>query len=49
MTLIHDLHLRKQSAELLASRLQEKHFILHPGSNNTFYRKKAIFAIFHLK
>jgi len=34
--LIRDLNLPKQSSELLASRLQEKH-LLHPGTNITFY------------
>ena len=37
--LIRDLYFPKQSAELLASRLQEKN-LLHPGTNVTFYRKK---------
>jgi len=37
--LIRDLNLPKQSSELLASRLQEKH-LLHPGSNITFYRNR---------
>jgi len=43
--LIRDLNLPKQSSELLASRLQEKH-LLHPGTNTTFYRNKArIFSL----
>jgi len=33
--LIRDLHLPKQSSELLASGLQEKQ-LLHPGTNTTF-------------
>jgi len=38
--LIRDLNLPiKQSSELLASSLQEKH-LLHPGTNVTFYRNK---------
>jgi len=38
--LILDLNLPKQSSELLASRLQEKH-VLHPGTNIiTFYRQR---------
>ena len=37
--LIRDLNLPKQSSELLASRLQEKH-VLHPGTNITFYRNR---------
>jgi len=37
--LIHDLHLPKQSSELLASRLQENH-VLHPGTNTTFYQNR---------
>jgi len=36
---IRDSHLPKQSSELLASRLQEKH-LLHPGTKNTFYRNR---------
>ena len=36
--LVKDLYLLKQSAELLASRLQEKN--LHPGTSVTFYQKK---------
>jgi len=36
---IRDLSLPKQSSELLASRLQEKH-LLHPGTNITFYRNR---------
>jgi len=38
--LICDLNLPKQSSELLASRLQEKH-LPHPGTNITFYRNRA--------
>ena len=37
--LVRDLYLPKQSAELLASRLQEKR-VLHPGTSVTFYRKR---------
>jgi len=37
--LIRDLNLPKQSSELLAARLQEKH-LLHPGTNITFYRSR---------
>ena len=38
--LICDLNLPKQSSELLASRLQEKH-VIHPGTNTvTFYRNR---------
>jgi len=45
--LIHDVHLLKQSSELLASRLQENHMI-HPGTNTTFYqfRKHEFFQFF---
>ena len=37
--LVRDLYLPKQSAELLASRLQEKN-LLHPDTSATFYRKR---------
>ena len=37
---ILDLNLPKQSSELLASRLQEKHLV-HPGTNIAFYRNRA--------
>lgn len=37
--LVRDLDLPKQSAELLASRLQEKR-LFHPGTSVTFYRKR---------
>ena len=40
--LIRDLYLPKQSAELLASRLQENN-LLYPGINVTFYWKKEEF------
>ena len=45
--LIRDLNLPKQSSELLASRLQEKH-LLHPGTNITFYqnREQEFFQFF---
>jgi len=45
--LIRDLNLPKQSSELMASRLQEKH-LLHPGTNITFYRNREqdIFRFF---
>ena len=37
--LVRDLYLPNQSAELLASRLQEKN-LLHPGTSVAFYRKR---------
>jgi len=45
--LICDFNLPKQSSELLASRLQERH-LLHPGTNVTFYRNREqeIFQFF---
>jgi len=45
--LIRDLNLPKQSSELLASRLHEKH-LLHAGTNTTFYRnrKQEFFQFF---
>ena len=47
--LIRDLNLPKQSSELLASRLQEKH-LLHPGTNITFHRNRArIFSVVHFQ
>jgi len=45
--LIRDFNLPKQSSELLASRLQEKH-LLHPGTYITFYlnREQEFFQFF---
>ena len=37
--MVRDQYLPKQSAELLASRLQEKN-LLHAGTSVTFYRKR---------
>jgi len=46
--IIRDLNLPKQSSEMLALRLQEKH-LLHPGTNITFCqnREQEIFLVFH--
>ena len=38
-SLVRDLYFPKQSAELLASKLQEKN-LFHPGTSVTFYRKR---------
>ena len=48
--LVRDLYLPKQSAELLASKLQEKN-LFHPGTSVTFYpkRKEELLKYFTLE
>jgi len=48
--IIRDLNLPKQSSEMMALRLQDKH-LLHPGTNITFCRNREqeIFLGFHFQ